>query len=238
LTGYFRRVRDSSNAVVGIIMLLLLLVFVGPNVVPNLLARTFPFVYEGAPCAWLRTANNRAAHQSLIGRAARDPLTVRVTAGPVPTTADGVLKITITIINNTIGTVPIVYDANEVIIGDDGSSGVGLLFDRPTSMQLGIRQTAGLATFPEAKIKLLGPRQRCVHTIEIPYGRMDPSLLTAAQTPIRAYYRITTAGAAQSINPSEPFIFPDQGLALFTDGYAVSEPFIIVPPPIPAAVAG
>lgn len=236
MTGYFRRVRDSSNSVVGVIMLLLLLVFVGPNVLPNLLARTFPFVYEGTPCTWLRSAQNRSAHQSLIGRAARDPLTLRVQAGAVPTTPDGFLRITITISNNTIGTIPFIYDANEVIIGDDGSSGVGLLFDRPVNMITGgFRQTAGLATFPETKIKLLGPRQRCVHTIDIPYSRMDASLLTVAQTPVRAYYRITTAGAAQSTTAGEPVIFADQGLALFPNGYAVSEPFIIVPPMTPVS---
>ncbi len=216
-------------------MLLLLLVFVGPTVLPNLLSRTFPFVYEGAPCAWLRTANNRAAHQSLIGRAARDPLTIRVAAGAVPTTPDGFLRITITITNNSIGTIPFIYDPNEVIIGDDGSSGVGLLFDRAVNIQLGtFRQTAGLATFPEAKIKLLNPRQRCVHTIDIPYARMDQSFLTTPVT-IRAYYRITTAGAAQSLVANEPFIFPDQGLALFTNGYVQSDPFIIVPAPTPVA---
>jgi hypothetical protein len=99
----------------------------------------------------------------------------------------------------------------------------------------GFRQTAGLATFPESKIKLLGPRQRCVHTIDIPYSRLDPSLLTIAQTPVRAYYRITTAGAAQSTTPGEPFVFSDQGLALFTNGYVQSEPFIIVPPTTPVA---
>jgi len=230
LTSYFRRVRDSSNAVVGIIMLMLLLVFVGPNVLPNLLSRTFSFVYEGTPCAWLRTANNRAAHQSLIGRAARDPLTLRVQAAPVPNTIEGVLRITITITNNSIGTIPIVYDPNEVIVGDDGTSGVGLLFDRPVNMPTGgIRQTAGLGTFPDSKIRLLNPRQRCVHTIDIPYSRMDVSLLSV-QTPVRAYYRITSAGGTQNLNPAEPFIFPDQGLALFTNGYVQSDPFIIVPP--------
>lgn len=230
MTGYFRRVRDSSNSVVGIIMLLLLLVFVGPNVLPNLLARTFPFVSEGTPCAWLRSASNRAAHQSLIARSARDPLTLRVQTSVVPTTLEGTLRITITISNNTIGTVPFVYDANEVVIGDDGSSGVGLIFDRPVNMVTGgFRQTAGLGTFPESKIKLLGPRQRCVHTIDIPYGRMDGTLLTA-QTVVRAYYRITTTGATQVVNSGEPFVFSDQGLALFTNGYVQSDPFIIVTP--------
>lgn len=230
MSNYIRRVRDSSNAVVGIIMLVLLLVFVGPSVLPNLLSRTFAFVYEGTPCAWLRMANNRAAHQSLIGRAARDPLSIRVQASPVPSTIDGTLRITITISNNSIGTIPIIYDPNEVIIGDDGSSGVGIVFDRALNMSTGgFRQTAGLGTFPETKIRLLNPRQRCVHTIDIPYSRMDVSLLSA-QTTVRAYYRITSPGAAQNVNPSEPFIFPDQGLALFTNGFVQSEPFIIVPP--------
>lgn len=231
MSSYFRRVRDSSNAVVGIIMLVLLAVFVGPNVLPNLLSRTFAFVYEGTPCAWLRTANNRASHQSLIGRTARDPLTLRVQVGPVPTAIEGVLRITITITNNSIGTIPIVYDPAEVIIGDDGSSGVGLLFERAVNLPVGgIRQTAGLGTFPESKIRLLNPRQRCVHTIDIPYTNMDMSLLSV-QTPVRAYYRITSPGATQNVNPSEPFIFPDQGLALFTNGYVQSDPpFIIVPP--------
>lgn len=230
MAGYIRRVRESSNSAVGGIMLLMLLVFVGPTVLPNLLSRSLPFIYEGTPCQWLRTAQNRAAHQSLIGRAARDPLVLRVSAGPVPTSIEGVLRITITITNTSIGTVPFIFDASEVIIGDDGSSGVGLVFDRATTLATGgLRQTAGLATFPEARIKLLNPRQRCVHTIDIPYTNLDSSLFTAPIT-VRAYYRITGPGATQNTVPGEPFIFADQGLALFTNGAAQSAPYTITPP--------
>lgn len=224
MLGFFRRGGDSSNTIIGIILLVMLLVFVGPNVIPGLLSRTFPFIDEGVPCGRLRQAENRANHQSLIGRSARNPLSIRVQPGVVPTTQDGSLRISIIITNNTIGTVPMVFDPNQVIVGDNGSSGVGLIFT-PTSPTLttnNARTTGGLTTFPEATIRLLGPRQRCVHTVSFPFNQLDAAI-TSGQSSVRAYYRITGAG----VIPNAGGIFTDQGLALIDGGYIESNPIAI-----------
>ncbi|MGB1285696.1 MAG: hypothetical protein ACPG7F_04100, partial [Aggregatilineales bacterium] len=171
-----RRDGDTSNTIIGIILLVMLLVFVGPNILPGLLARTFPFVDEGVPCSRLRTTDDRAFHQSLIGRASQNPLSIQVRPGAVPQAADGELIIRTIITNNTIGTVPIIFDADQVIIGDDGSSGVGLLFTPANSLSTGhIRQTGGATSFSQNTIKLLGPRQRCVHTEYFPGSQIDAS---------------------------------------------------------------
>jgi hypothetical protein len=223
LNNLLRRRGDASNTVIGIILLIMLLVFVGPNVIPDLLSRTFPFVDEGVPCQRLRTANNRARHQSLIGRAAQDPLSLRVETSGLPADPSGVLSISVIITNNTIGTVPIVFDETQLIVGDDGSSGVGIVFSPPVPISLGtVRQTAGVASFPEPLIKLLGPRQRCVTTVSIPATQLS-GLAAGAQ--VTAYYRITTAGATQAAAGGT--IFTDQGLAIIPNGVVFSPPTLI-----------
>ena len=69
---------NSSSLLVGVILLLLLLVFAGPNNLPRFVSGIFPQFYEGVPCSWLRTADDRANHQSLLGRSAENPLSIRV----------------------------------------------------------------------------------------------------------------------------------------------------------------
>lgn len=227
--GFLRRAGDSSNTVIGIILLIMLLVFVGPNVLPGLLSRTFPFVYEGVPCDRLRNAENRAAHQSLIGRAAQNPLTLRVQVVNVPTIPEDTLRLNIIITNNTIGTVPVVFDAAQVIVGDDGSSGVGLLIE-PGGLTIGsFRTTAGLTSIPEQFIRLLGPRQRCVYGVSFPGAQVLP-LLSSGALQVRAYYRITTPGAIAQANAIATPIFTDQGLAVIPGGFVQSEPVEITLP--------
>jgi hypothetical protein len=224
LLALFRRGGDSSNTIIGIILLVMLLVFVGPNVIPGLLSRTFAFIDEGVPCGRLRQAENRANHQSLIGRSARNPLNLRVQPGQVPSTPEGTLRISIIITNTTIGTVPIVFDPNQVIVGDNGSSGVGLIFT-PASGILNTnnqRLTGGLSTFPEATIRLLGPRQRCVHSVDFPFNQLDASIING-QASVQAYYRITGAGLLPNVG-----IFTDQGLAVIDGGYLAS-PAVAIP---------
>jgi hypothetical protein len=234
LLNLFRRRgnNDPSNTVIGIILLIMLLVFMGPNVIPELLSRSAPFIDEGAPCARLRTAQNRAAHQSLIGRSAQNPLSLRVEVGALPTTAEQTLRVSIVITNNTIGTVPLVFDEEQVIVGDDGSSGVGILFEPALALNVGrVRRTGGLTTFPEEWIHLLGPRQRCVTTLEIPGSQLlGNTALQTGNVRVRAYYRVTSAGVAQG----SPAIFPDQGLAIIPGGYLESSP---IPLPAPAIAA-
>lgn len=219
----FRREGESSNSVIGIILLILLLVFVSPNVLPAMLSRTLPFIDEGIPCARLREGRDRAYHQSLIGRLAQNPLSMRVEASAVPTSPDGVLSIDIIISNNTIGTIPIIFDELQVIVGDNpNSSGIGLIFRPPVNLVLGNRTNQGATSFPESTIRLLGPRQRCVHQIDIPYARLDSTILSGQAT-VSAFYRITNAGITQQTNPQRQPIYPTQGLDIIQGGYIESE---------------
>src|SRR5215510_7230289 len=116
LRDFLYRDGDSSNTIIGVILLFMLLVFVGPDVLPTLLARTFPFLTEGVPCARLQTANDLGEHQSLIGRNAVNPFEMRVVAPPVPEDPAATWNIQIIIQNTTIGTVPFVFD-NQARIG-------------------------------------------------------------------------------------------------------------------------
>lgn len=220
MASFLGRGGDNSNTIIGIILLVLLLVFVGPNVLPSLLAETFPFIDEGAPCSRLRTAQNRAQHQSIIGRNAQDPLLLRVITGQIPTDANGSLSIRIVVINNTIGTIPIVYSPNQVIVGDNGTNGLGIIVTPATNLTTGVqRQNQGVASFPEEQIRLLGPRQRCVHRLSFPFNQLDQTIISGNAT-VQAYYRINTNGQIQGLNP----IFPDQGLGIIPGGIVTSSP--------------
>jgi len=222
----FRRDGDSSNTVIGIILLVMLLVFVGPGVLPSLLSRTFPFVEEGVPCTSLQRANNRAAHQSLIGRQARNPLTLRTALEPIPANDNDPWIVRIIINNNTIGTIPFVFAENQVIVGDNGTSGVGIIVQTPDNQPFTLntdntRQTQNVTSFPEDQIRVLGPRQRCIFRLEL--SAAEARNLPNGTT-IRSYYRITTAGVVQQNNPQATPIFNDQGLAILDNNLILSEP--------------
>jgi hypothetical protein len=203
---------------VGIILLVMLLVFIGPNILPSLAARTFDFIDEGVPCTRLRQAENRNMHQSYIGRNAVNPISVRVIPSALPAQGQGGdFIVRLVIENTTIGSIPIVFDERQVIVGDDpASSGFGIIFTPPNGMTTGgFRQTAG-GNIPESSIRILGPRQRCVHRIVFPSGGIDPTLYSG-NTLVQGYYRILTPGATAG------GIFPDQGLAMVTGGLVVSD---------------
>lgn len=221
-----RRDGDESNTVIGIILLVMLLVFVGPNILPGLLARTFPFIDEGVPCTSLKTALNRAEHQSLIGRSATDPLTIRTQVNPLPQGEEEFWTVRIILSNNTIGTIPFVFEGTQVIVGDPGSTGVGLIFTPQANITIPghARQTAGVTSFPEDSIHLLGPRQRCVHRVNIPANQiLNNTQITNGNTQVVSYYRITGPGQIQQANP----IYTDQGLNVVPGGIIQSEPVTI-----------
>lgn len=210
-----RYVRRSArpNIFVGLILILLLAVFAGPSTLPRLLANINPQFYAGVPCTWVRTADDRADHQSLLGRAATNPFSVGVATTKLPADASGSLFITLTITNNSLGSVPFVYDPQRVIVGDNGTSGLGVIFTPPNSLSSGApRQDSG--TVEEQNLRLLGPRQSCVVTLEFPGGNVlvDPSV-TSGQATVRAYYRNSENGqiVQQSGTLATP-IFTDQGL--------------------------
>ncbi|MBZ0303792.1 MAG: hypothetical protein K8J31_28890 [Anaerolineae bacterium] len=212
---------DNPNLLIGIFLLILLSVFMGPNVLPRLISSISPIIDESIPCDWLRMGFDRANHQSLIGRAATSALDLEVRASNVPASGSGVLSIDVIVINRSLGTVPILYNSTQVNIGDDGTSGLGVIID-PGNLLARSTGRSDAQTYPEQNIRLLGPRQRCIHTIDIPAGQMDPTLLSGNAS-VRAFYRINSAGTitqAVSIGPTP--IYNDQGLDIVPGGFVES----------------
>lgn len=219
---FFNRT-ENPNTLVGIFLLVLLAVFIGPNMLPRIVSSVAPNLDEAIPCAWLQNGFDRANHQSLIGRAAVNPIRLSVRTSSVPTSADSTFRITITVINESLGTVPIVYNEQQVIIGDNGTSGLGIIFDAPVNIPLNSAR-ADAASFPEANIRLLGPRMRCVHRMDFPASQVS----ITPGTSVRAFYRITSGGqVVQSQNLAATPIYPDQGLGVIRNGYVESQPFTI-----------
>jgi len=209
--------------VIGLIMFVAFTIM-SPGLLPNLLANAVPGAYEGAPCVKVARASNRAFHQSIVGRASTAPIRLEVATSGLPTSADGFLVVYITLINQSLGTVPVVYDANQVVIGDNGSSGLGILFTPQNTLNFNNR--ADPPSFADTQLLLLGPRQRCVHELRIPAGNVlvDPSI-TSGTAQLRAFYRNNSPGVTSvpAGTLSTP-IFRDQGLWV---GYAES-PSIVV----------
>lgn len=229
-----RRDGDSSNTIIGIVILVLMTVFVAPDVLPQLVSNSLPFIDEGLPCTIVMNAEDRSQHQSLIGRSATDPLTIRTEV--LSYSADGTspMVLRVIIINETIGTVPFVFNPNQVIVGNDTtSSGIGLIFNPaiPASLDydgngIANSRVAGQTSFALSDIRVLGPLQRCVHRIEIPASQL--SGVQSGVTRVRAYYRILGAGSIQQLDPTAPIIYTDQGLGVISGGF-VESPDVIIP---------
>lgn len=221
---YFRRGEGGGpNFIVGVFLIILLGMLAGPNFAPRLISTIFPGFDEGVPCSWLPRSRDRAFHQSLLGRAATNPITLSVRANPISRDPAGTTSIIITVRNQSLGTVPFLYNPNEVIVGDNGTSGLGLIFTPPNSLTTGGARGGDPASFPEQNIRLLAPRQSCVVRIEFPNGNIliDPAIANGGAS-VRAYYRINTPGqAAPNAGIVATPIYPDQGLWV---GYVESEP--------------
>jgi hypothetical protein len=217
---------ENPNAIAGLFLLILLAVFAGPNALPRLISDQFNFVYEGVPCEWLRAGEDRATHQSLIGRASSlqpdAPISVGVETNALPVSQatitllpDAALVVTITVTNNTIGTVPIVLVPDDVILGGNtGENGLGLAFAGDVISP----QAQNIGSYPENQIRLLGPRQRCVHRVVLRGTEIDNRLVSGTGS-VQAFYRNGSRGAATG---TQAAIYPDQGLWV---GLAVSQPF-------------
>jgi hypothetical protein len=155
---YFRR-SGNPNTLVAIFLLVLLAIFAGPGMLPNLLPSLIPGADESILCAWLRTGNDRATHQSLIGRTAQNPISLKVRTTALPRQSGEALNVTIVVTNISLGTVAIYYNPAQVRYGDDGnSSGLGLV---PNATGTQPRGSGNVGVIPEADIRLLGPRQSC-----------------------------------------------------------------------------
>lgn len=233
-----RRDGDSSNSIIGIVILVLLTVFVAPDVLPQLVSETIPFLDEGLPCTQVMTASDRAQHQSLIGRAANDALIIRAEIISYSDNGTRPMVVRVIVINNTIGSVPFVFNPNQVIVGDDPtSSGIGLIFTPAINATLDYdnnfapnARIAGQTTIPAGDIRILGPRQRCVHRVEIPADQLAG--VQGGTSRVRAYYRINTAGIVQAVNPIATAIYTDQGLNVVSGGFIESAD---VPVPLTAS---
>jgi hypothetical protein len=109
----------------------------------------------------------------------------------------------IIVINETIGTVPIIFPG-AVLVGDNPAlSGIGLVFNSAAPVASPGAGVGGL--IPESNIRLLGPRQRCVERWSIPVTQLVSVGVTANST-VKAYYRNNSAGATGGP------IFNDTGL--------------------------
>ena len=211
---------DNPNVLVGIFLLLLLSVFMGPNILPRIISTISPIVDEAIPCDWLRRGFDRADHQSLIGRASTDAIELEVHINGVPSGPTGNLDLEIVVINRSLGTVPFLYNPNQVSIGDDGTSGLGVIFD-PGNLMARPSGRTDTQTYPEEEIRLLGPRQRCIHSMSIPAGQLDPNI-AAGNAGVRAFYRINGAGTVPVPVAGPTPIYHDQGLAVITGGFVQS----------------
>lgn len=202
-----RYIREStnSNTIVGIFLLIVLAVFAGPNALPRLLASFVPFADEGLPCEWLRVADSRERHQSLIGRSAstiadNPPLSVEVIPESLPSDTATNWNIRVVLANDSIGTLPVVINPTPTF-QDSGAPGLGIVFNT---------SSVGQASNPpfQSNVRLLGPRQRCVQRITIP-GTQLGSLGINPNSTVTGYYRNNTPGGLN--NPGQS-IYPDFGL--------------------------
>jgi hypothetical protein len=195
---------------IGIILVVSLMFFV-PRYLPNLVSNLAPQLYETVPCASLRVANDRANHQSLLGR--QTPISLSVRTSGVPSDPAGTMWVTITVTNNGIGSVAFVYNPNQVIVGDNNTSGLGLIFNPPNSLTTGVARL-DTSPMPEQNIRILTPRQSCLHTVEFPAGNVliEPSL-RSGNAQVSAFYRNNINGTiTTSPIPQSTPVFRDQGL--------------------------
>jgi hypothetical protein len=207
----FRR-SANTNALVGIFLLVLLAVFAGPSMLPRIISSILPTADESIPCEWLRTGEDRAEHQSLIGRSATSPISLRVRTSALPRTAEERLVISIVITNDSIGTVTIYYNPRQVRLGDDGStSGLGVVFNSNAPLPTG-PLGQGNSPYPESDIRLLGPRQSCVHRMEFAANQFPDASIGTGNATVKAYYRNTFRGVSQAVSAQATPIFADQGL--------------------------
>jgi hypothetical protein len=209
---YFRS-SNNPNTLVAVFMLVLLAIFAGPTMLPNLLPSILPGADESIPCEWLRTGDDRAEHQSLLGRTIENPLSLRVRSSALPSQPSGSLNVAIIITNHSIGTVAIYFNhdvGSRTLLGDDNqTSGLGLVFNPQRNVAAGGSTNGAI---PEEDIRLLGPRQSCVHHEIIPFAQIPQLGLGPGENTVKAYYRNTSRGTVQAQNGTAQIIYPDQGL--------------------------
>lgn len=209
----------NPNPFIGLILLIVLVIFVMPDRLPQFLSDLSPYLFSGIPCARLPSATDLAAHQSIIGRSVQDPL--RLELAPTTISDEGGLLLRLTVINSSLGTVPIVFQEDNIAVvpSDDETDGFGIIIDPAPAAGLQDRADPNPDGYAETDVRLLGPRQRCVHSLE----------LTVSQAMIddggstRAYYRMSVPGEQQPQNEGTRAIYPDQGLDIVSEEVVFSD---------------
>ncbi len=194
---------NSQNTLVGLFLLLMLAVFAAPNLLPRLIAQVVPIFDEALPCEWLRQSDDRGSHQSWIGNAAsalEAPFSIGVTSSTFPTTSGETLLVRVIVINNTIGTVPIVVPA-QIPDLNAGQPGVGAAFNYTGAIPPANPQGA----IPADQLRLLGPRQRCIQRIEYRFEDLAALGINPTST-VKGYYRNASGG--QITGAANPFTSP------------------------------
>ncbi len=209
------RERFGTNSLIGIFLIVMLFTFAGDETL-RFLATQVPGLDESTPCAWLKRPTDLANNQSLIGRTAstvKDPIGLRVRASPIPQTNEEEFVIRILVVNETLGTVPFVYNPDEVIVGDNGTSGLGVTFNPPSNLFTpGVNLRNDPPTYPSDRLRVLGPQQQCLHRLVFTRDQLDANILNGTAT-LQAYYRGTNAGQVPQVAAPQPTpIYPDQGL--------------------------
>ena len=210
--------RSNPNTFIGLILLVLLGIFVLPDRIPQFIADLSPYWFGGIPCGRLPEAKDLAAHQSIIGRAVSDPLLLEIAASQID--AEDQLVIRLSVTNRSLGVVPIVYQAGNISVAaaDDATDGFGFIVKPAPAAGAKERTNPNPATYVEADIRLLGPRQRCVHATTLTAAAAMVADGGAAQ----AWYRMSVAGAQQPQSDGPREIYPDQGLDILSEGVVFS----------------
>lgn len=213
--------RENPNALAGLFLLILLGVFAGPTVLPDLIATTVPFVDEGVPCGRLRDGADRATNQSLIGREVSNnpgdpPISLEVRSEGLSGEA---ITVAVIVTNETLGTVPIVINSGGLLFANgDVRNGFGVVFAQAPIAASG----EGVGQYPADRIRLLAPRQRCVYRTSIPIFQVpNSSVLVAENATVTAFYRNNSTGTIPFTTGN---IYSDQGLWV---GTTQSEPALI-----------
>ncbi|MCY3779823.1 MAG: hypothetical protein OXG78_05900 [Chloroflexi bacterium] len=215
--------RDNPNTSIGIILLVILAVFILPERLPEFLRNFSPGLLGGVACEGLPAASDLAAHQSILGRSAVDPLRLEVAASGIG--EDGGLSIRLSLTNQSLGSVPILYQGENVVVAgeEDSSNGLGVIIDPPPA-EGGVERAKPDATgYAESDIRFLGPRQTCLHELEV---RASTAMISDGGT-LRAWYRMTIAGEHQPQSEGTRLIYPDQGLAILSEDVVFSEEIAI-----------
>ena len=215
--------RNNPNSFVGIILLVLLAVFVLPDRLPQFISDLSPQFFAGIPCSGLPSASDLATRQSIIGRTASDPLLLELAADDID--ADGELLLRLSVSNRSLGVLPIVYQADNISVAaaDDSSDGFGFIIVPAPAAGTNARSDPKPTAYAEADIRLLGPRQNCVHSLAI--GAAPAMIANGGSA--QAWYRMSVAGATQPPSDGKRAIYSDQGLDILSDAVVFSEELTI-----------